>query len=191
MKKWLSLIAVSTLATVVGTTTGVSALENVATQVNKFNDSSILKTGIGDVLVNKNLGTINTKGLDQPTDQQIKNAIKKANSGIEINAVVISDITNTTAKVTGINIYEGTTNVTFKVNKKVSITDVLKNTNLGEIDNNNVTPSQQQVKEAILANNPTLKIDAIIISDITNSSAQVTGDNVLYTGSVVVVYTVV
>lgn len=142
-------------------------------------------------MVNTNLGTINTKGLDQPTEQQIKNAIKKINTSIEIDAVVISDITNTSAKATGINIYEGSTNVTFKVNKKVSITDVLKNTNLGEIDNNNITPNEQQVREAILANNLTLKIDAVIVSDITNTSAKVTGDNVLYTGSVVVIYTVV
>lgn len=194
MKNLLTLLTVSTLSTLIATSSGLVTLETMTKQVNNpenvFNDSSTFKTSINNILVNTNLGTINTNGLEMPNQQQIKKAIKEHNSPIDINNITISDITKTSAKVTGINIYEGTTNVTFKVYKKININDVLKNTNLGEIDNNNVTPTEQQLKEAILANNPSVKIEAIIISNITNTSAKITGDDILYTGTVVVIYSV-
>ena len=125
MKRFLTLLTVSTLGTLIGTTTGLSTLESMATQVNTFNHTAPLKTSIGDVLTNTNLGTINTKGADVPTVQQLKNAIKKSNSAVDINSITIASITSTNAQVTGIGEYQGTTNVTFKINKKMSITDVL------------------------------------------------------------------
>ncbi|AUB31696.1 glycosyl hydrolase family 18 protein [Spiroplasma floricola] len=127
---------------------------------------SLLNNNISNLLKNTDIGTL--KNNESVT---ISEAVIKKNSGLSKDDFIVKDIKNDSAIIEGISKYSGNIKVTFKVIRKLD--EVLKNPNLGEINNN----SQETIKRAIISNNLELKESDFILTNINSNSAIVQGQN--------------
>jgi len=143
---------------------------------------------LSSFLKNPELGIIKTVGHYLPTDDDIKKAIKTKNRNVNISHINVDDITATSAKVTGDRIvYSGFVDIHFSVN----LNSVLTNSDLGIIKTNGHNlPTGEQVKDVIKTKNNNIDISHIKVKDLTATSATVIGDGIVYSGFVIISFTV-
>jgi hypothetical protein len=142
---------------------------------------------------------ITSKALGELSDNNgttIMDAVKKANSELNVNEVEIKNITEESATVaakSGSTIYSGSVTVTFSttpVNTTKPLVDDLTDTKLGEL----ADKSESTIKTALTNKNKNLNVNQITITDITDTGATVNviKDSTVYDagGSVDVTFTV-
>jgi preprotein translocase subunit YajC len=121
---------------------------------------------------------ITSKALGELSDNNgttIMDAVKKANSELNVNEVEIKNITEESATVaakSGSTIYSGSVTVTFSttpVNTTKPLTDDLTETILGEL----ADKSESTIKTALTNKNKNLNVNQITITDITDTGATV------------------
>jgi preprotein translocase subunit YajC len=121
---------------------------------------------------------ITSKALGELSDNNgttIMDAVKKANSELNVNEVEIKNITEENATVaakSGSTIYSGSVTVTFSttpVNTTKPLTDDLTETILGEL----ADKSESTIKTALTNKNKNLNVNQITITDITDTGATV------------------
>ncbi|MBP5836133.1 hypothetical protein CHTY_002730, partial [Candidatus Phytoplasma meliae] len=140
---------------------------------------------LSTVLTNTNLEQINNKD-----NETIKNAIVEKNPTlIKDNLTVVEGATDTEATVTSSK-HKDNVKVTYTVkpapqnNNNTSISEIIKNKQLGEIAND----KEATIKDAIVAKNKDLNKDNLTVTNIKDGKATVTSTN--YNGEVQVTYTV-
>jgi preprotein translocase subunit YajC len=121
---------------------------------------------------------ITSKALGELSDNNgttIMDAVKKANSELNVNEVEIKNITEESATVaakSGSTIYSGSVTVTFSttpVNTTKPLVDDLTDTKLGEL----ADKSESTIKTALTNKNKNLNVNQITITDITDTGATV------------------
>jgi hypothetical protein len=149
------------------------------------------RVALSTVITSKALGE-----LSDNNDTTIMDAVKKANSELNVNEVEIKNITEESATVaakSGSTIYSGSVTVTFSitpVNTTKPLVDDLTDTKLGEL----ADKSESTIKTALTNKNKNLNVNQITITDITDTGATVNviKDSTVYDagGSVDVTFTV-
>jgi antitoxin (DNA-binding transcriptional repressor) of toxin-antitoxin stability system len=149
------------------------------------------RVDLATVITSKALGE-----LSDNNDTTIMDAVKQANSELNVNEVEIKNITEESATVaakSGSTIYSGSVTVAFSitpVNTTKPLTDDLTETILGEL----ADKSESSIKIALTDKNKNLNVSQVTITDITDTGATVNviKDSTVYDagGSVDVTFTV-
>ncbi|AVN62372.1 hypothetical protein CG001_01780 [Mesoplasma coleopterae] len=143
------------------------------------------KPNLSSVITEKDLGIISDNNA-----LTIQQAVIKLNPKLTSKDISITSITQTSARVnsTSSGRYTGSVNVTFTIQVvKPNLSSVLINTNLGSLQDNNVST----IQAAVLAKNSNLLASDILIESITQTSARVNSTSSgRYTGSVNVTFTI-
>ncbi|WP_342276387.1 hypothetical protein [Spiroplasma endosymbiont of Nebria brevicollis] len=189
MKKLLMNLTVLTSLAISGNSVIPLLAQN--TSNNMLNQKSITNIDeaqdISDVLTNLNLGFIETGGVN-PSETQVKNYI----SSVNIAYVSVNGITSSTAVVTGNNpLYYGSVKISFAIVQLVDLSEILTTTDLGNIFTAESKPVANQIKTALKNDgiNPDLDVNAVVVQNITATSATIVGDELKYTGTINVTFT--
>ncbi|KAF0849981.1 hypothetical protein [Spiroplasma poulsonii] len=108
------------------------------------------------IIINIDLGSIITDGINLPTIEQIKDKLKELNLQLDITKINVTKIANNNAAITSNdeNIY--TKNVI--VNYTISIKSFIRNTDLGSIITDGINlPTIEQIKDKLKKLNNKLK----------------------------------
>ncbi len=147
---------------------------------------------LSSVLTN-NLPTFEIPGKNQPSQEQIMQALKTTNINLDVTKITIAKITDSSATIIGDGKFysKDAIVVTYNCNKAELLSSVLKNKDLGSITTNGVdTPNKEQIMQAVKTKNTSLDVTKITIAKITNSSADISGDGITYKGTVSVSFAI-
>lgn len=149
------------------------------------------KHKLKDDLTNLKLGVINEKNPGEiPTFQELLSNLHDKNLKLDINKINLSNIRVDSADVTGDGIFytKDTLNVSFQETTLNINRVIVEETDLGKIVTAS-TVSADQVKTAIQNQIPAVDTTHIIVNVLNNKRATVTGDDIVYNGSVNVTFT--
>lgn len=149
------------------------------------------KHKLKDDLTNLKLGVINEKNPGEiPTFQELLSNLHDKNLKLDINKINLSNIRVDSADVTGDGIFytKDTLNVSFQETTLNINRVIVEETDLGKIVTTS-TVSADQVKTAISSQIPAVDTTHIIVNVLNNKRATVTGDDIVYNGSVNVTFT--
>lgn len=147
---------------------------------------------LSSVLANK-LPTFVIPGKNQPSQEQIMQALHTTNINLDVTKITIDKITDSSALVIGDGKFysKDAIVVTYNCNKAELLSNILKHKDLGSIITNGLaTPTKEQIMQAVKTKNTSLDITKIIIDKITVSSANISGDSITYKGTVAVSFAV-
>jgi len=143
---------------------------------------------------NAHLGIIKTEGIAL-TPAIIKAQIKKKYLEIDEEKLYILQFNQNNAQVIGdAKTYLGQVNITYQFDQAVDLnTKLANNTNLGIFNTHGSNPTILEIKSWIIATiqtkYPTIKLDKIAISAVTNHNALISGISDTYQGKIHVFYT--
>lgn len=147
---------------------------------------------LSSVLTNE-LPTFEIPGKNQPSGEQIREALATTNINLDVTKITIDKITDKNAVISGDGKFysKDAINVTYNCDKSEFLNNVLKDQNLGSITTNGLDiPSKEQIIKAIKETNPNIDGDKITVDEnsITNTSAVISGDGITYKGMVTVTF---
>ncbi|AHI54273.1 chitinase [Spiroplasma sabaudiense Ar-1343] len=182
MKKLLLLLGSATLCAS-GASTTVSCFWS------KPSEEEETKQNLYTAIKNKDLGEI--KNDEEST---IFTSLKELNPELEVDDIEIINISSTGAKVKAIEsskLYFGDAQLTFTIEDYIpdgrqELVDVIANSYLGELDNN----QESTIKAVVEEQNKNIDMSQINITNITTTSAKLTAkaDSTSYRGSVTVTF---
>ncbi|WP_338966307.1 hypothetical protein [Spiroplasma endosymbiont of Sarcophaga carnaria] len=136
-------------------------------------DVGAVKKDLRNVIKNADLGSLNNN-----QDSTILNAVKRLNVSLDTSDISVSRITDTSADINGFTSYSDSYNSNkYKDYKRVyftvrqPISNVITNTQLGSLDDNNLQTILSSVKRL----NVSLDTSDISVSRITDTSADING----------------
>ncbi|MDQ7982758.1 MAG: hypothetical protein REH79_00875 [Spiroplasma sp.] len=146
-----------------------------------------------DLITNPNLGVIKVKpDQELPTQTQIIKALMPYNLDFTYLLLEIKSSTKAIISSTNRDIYTGTVTLEFSLDRSIELSQVLTTVNLGAIDTNGIsTITEDLLRTAIINKNPNINLDYLTITNITNATAVVIGDNKHYLGQITVNFQII
>ena len=129
-----------------------------------------------------------TNGVDKPTEQQIKERVKKLNPQLDINKINVTEITENSSVIT-VTGFSSQKIINFTVDKSVPLNKVIIKTDLGQLNyklkDENISVLEIEIITKLKELNPQLDINKVNIENITNNGVTIFSiDPGVYNGQV-------